>query len=301
MARASNIEFKVGVVIIILIALLAGSLYWLQGYKLESNARKLTVRFDDVGTLSVGDRVTVSGVRKGKVDALHLTDNGVLVDLLIYQGVTLHKDAAIRIRNMGVMGERYIAIDPGHAEAGIDWDQIQQGQYDTGLPEVMGELGSIVTELRQLVVTVRSTVLSDTTMSNFSETIQNLQRTTAAVADFLTENRARLDTTTANFVNASRELKLLVENNATPIDSTVSRMNRMTRDLEKFVLHLDTLSQATRRIANAINNNDGTLQLMLEDDRLYNDLRAAADNLDDLVTDIRNNPRKYIDFKVEIF
>jgi phospholipid/cholesterol/gamma-HCH transport system substrate-binding protein len=121
------------------------------------------------------------------------------------------------------------------------------------------------------------------------------------VADFLTENRARLDTTTANFVNASRELKLLVENNARPIDSTVSRMNRMTVDLEKFVLHLDTLSQATRRIANAINNNDGTLQLMLEDDRLYNDLRAAADNLDDLVTDIRNNPRKYIDFKVEIF
>ena len=301
MARASNIEFKVGVVIIILIALLAGSLYWLQGYKLESNARQLMVKFDDVGTLAVGDRVTVSGVRKGKVDGLQLTEDGVLVKLLIYPGVVLHQDAAIRIRNMGVMGERYIAIDPGDAEEGINWDEVQEGQYDTGLPEVMGELGSIVTELRHLVVTVRSTLLSDTTMSNFSQIIINLQRTTESVSDFLVENRERLDTTTSNFVSASKQLKLLVENNAEPIDSTISRMNRMTGDLEVFVNQLDTLAQASRRLATAINSNDGTLQLLLEDDRLYNDLRMAADNLDDLVSDIRENPRKYIDFKVEIF
>jgi hypothetical protein len=39
----------------------------------------------------------------------------------------------------------------------------------------------------------------------------------------------------------------------------------------------------------------------MEDRRLYDDLRKAADNLDDLVSDIRANPRKYINLKFELF
>jgi len=41
--------------------------------------------------------------------------------------------------------------------------------------------------------------------------------------------------------------------------------------------------------------------LLLEDRRLYDDLRHTADNIDDLIQDIRDNPRKYINLKVELF
>ena len=41
--------------------------------------------------------------------------------------------------------------------------------------------------------------------------------------------------------------------------------------------------------------------MLFEDRRLYDDLRKTADNIDDLITDIRENPQKYLSVKVKIF
>ena len=68
-----------------------------------------------------------------------------------------------------------------------------------------------------------------------------------------------------------------------------------------FVQQLDTLAQSARSFASTLEEGEGTLQLMMEDRRLYDDLRKTADNLDDLINDIRANPRKYINLKVELF
>ncbi|HVP06975.1 MAG TPA: hypothetical protein VMS71_03960, partial [Candidatus Acidoferrum sp.] len=59
--------------------------------------------------------------------------------------------------------------------------------------------------------------------------------------------------------------------------------------------------QTAKKFADALNNEDGTVRLLLDDRRLYDDLRRAAGNLDELVNDIRANPRKYINLKVQIF
>ena len=115
-----NIEFRVGVIILIGIVILVASLYWLQGYKLERNAQRVVVVFGDVGTLAVGDRVTVAGVRRGKVNDLRLTDQGVQVELLLYQDVVLKRDAQFVIKNLGLMGERFVAIAPGKDSLMLD-------------------------------------------------------------------------------------------------------------------------------------------------------------------------------------
>ena len=91
---AKNIEFRVGVVILLGLIILAGSLFWLQGFQLEQNSQRIYVRFADVGTLAVGDRITVHGVRSGKVNSLALDDKGVVVELLLDRGVVLKQDAA---------------------------------------------------------------------------------------------------------------------------------------------------------------------------------------------------------------
>ncbi|MDD5426706.1 MAG: MlaD family protein, partial [candidate division Zixibacteria bacterium] len=131
MAHKNNVEFKVGVIILLAIILLGASLYWLQGYKLERNAQRVNIRFDDVGTLAIGDKVTVSGVYKGKVNNLQLDEGGVLVELLLYQDVVPKQDARFVIKNMGVMGERFIAISPGRDSILFDNTVIAEGENDT--------------------------------------------------------------------------------------------------------------------------------------------------------------------------
>jgi phospholipid/cholesterol/gamma-HCH transport system substrate-binding protein len=296
-----NIEFRVGVIILFGIVILAGSLYWLQGYKLKANSQRVLVLFDDVGTLTVGDGVTVSGVRKGKVNNLRLTPQGVEVELWLAQDVTLRKDAEIVIKNLGIMGERFVAIRPGRDSSGFDFTQPVRGLYDTGLPEVMGLMGEMITELHNLVVSFKRTVGSDSSLSLFSSSLENLQQVSSSLAEYMERNESKLDRTADNFLAASKELNLMLKANRGHVDSTLQRVDRVTISLEQVMGRLDTLSLSAREFADNLNNPDGTLQLLMKDRRLYDDLRKTADNIDDLVTDIRDNPRKYINLTLEIF
>ncbi len=298
---SKGIEFKVGIIILLGLIMLSGSLYWLQGYKLERNSQIITIRFDDVGTLAPGDKVTVSGVRRGRVRDLMLTDQGVEVKLLLYKGVVLRKDARFVIKNMGLMGERFIAITQGKDTAMFEKSVIAEGQYDTGLPDVMGLLGEMVTELRDLVFAFRKNVGSDSTMIKLDRTINSLESVSASLAGYLDRNEKQMDNTIDNFYKASHNLNKLLEQNAAKIDSTTERFDRMSANLESFVEQLDTLSMSASEFADRLNSPDGTLQLLMEDRRLYDDLRKTTDNLDDLINDIRENPKKYINLTVEIF
>jgi len=301
MAKANNIEFRVGVIVLLGLMILAVSLYWLQGYQVKRDARIATVKFSDVGTLSVGDRVTVSGVRKGKVNHLQLVEGGVLVDVLVYRDVELRRDAVFTIRNLGLMGERYVAIYPGQDTADYQWEQTTIGRYDPGIPEVMGLMGDMIVELRQVVSALRNSVASDSSLEKFNRMVGNLEDVSVSLRDYMSRNDAKLDEAANNLLAASRNVKKLLQRNTDLVDSSLTRFDRASTKLESFTCQLDTLSQTARRFADMLDNEEGTAQLMLQDRRLYDDLRKAADNIDDLVSDIRENPRKYINLKVELF
>ncbi len=301
MAARTNVEFRVGVVALLALAILLVSLYWLQGYKLERNAQKVNVLFKDVGTLSVGDRVTVSGVHRGKVNRLSLSERGVQVELLLYRDVILHRDAQFVIKNLGLMGERFIAIEPGADKVMFDTAVVARGSYDTGLPEVMGLMGEMITELRNLVSTFRRTVGSDSSLEKFNRMVGNMEQMSHSLSQYVSRNEVKLDQTAENFLNASREFNRMFTRNSVLIDSTAQRMDRASVRIESFTGQLDTIARSARTFADALSNGDGTLQLLAEDRRLYDDLRKTANNVDELINDIKANPRKYINLKVELF
>jgi len=298
---SNNIEFRVGLIILIGLVILFGSLYWLQGYKLERNSQLIRVRFEDVGTLAIGDKVTVSGVHKGKVNRLTLTEGGVDVELLVYRDVVLKRDASFVIKNLGLMGERFIAVSPGKDSVLFDATQVADGLYDTGLPEVMGLMGAMIADLRNLVASFKRTVGSDSSLVKFNNTVRNLEQVSASLAGYLSRNESKLDKTADNFFRTSKELKRLIAENSRIVDSSVQRFDRVTINLERFTDQLDSLSMSAREFAEVLNNPDGTVKLLLEDRRLYDDLRRTADNIDDLINDIRANPRKYINLTLELF
>jgi phospholipid/cholesterol/gamma-HCH transport system substrate-binding protein len=301
MAKTSHIEFRVGVITLLGFAILLASLYWLQGYKMERNAQRVQVLFNDVGTLSAGDRVTVSGVHKGKVNGLQLTDNGVLVELLLYRDVQLHQDAQFVIKNLGVMGERFIAIQPGQAIERFDTLAVTLGKTEVGIPELMGVVGDIVIELREMVNGIHQTVASDTSLARFNRTVANMESLSRSLVGFMDRNEQKFDQTSENVVKASKQMSDLIARNAEVVDSTVAKFHDVSLGLDSLIQHLDTLSSDMRIFADQLNNGDGTLQLMMKDRRLYDDLRGTADNIDQLINDIRANPQKYINLKVEIF
>lgn len=298
---SNNIELRVGILVIIALIIFVGTIIWIQGYRFGKENYKVSVQFKEVGALSEGDPVIVSGIRMGKVKDLWLIPNGVMVELLISNDVVLLKGTKITVKNIGLMGERYISISPGDSDSLLDLTKPIQGGYDTGIPEVMGMMGEMISELRNLVYTLKSSVASKENLQKLSQTISDFQRLSASMADYVESNRKNLDKTAQNFVESSKAIKELITRNESTIDSVVNRTDQVTHQLKSITNDLEYLAAAARDFADKLQEGDGTLQMLVEDRRLYDDLRKTADNLDDLIQDIRENPKKYIQLKLELF
>ena len=103
----------------------------------------ISATFENVGGLKVRAPVTVSGVRIGRVDAIDY-------DLEVYEAiVTLRidsfydrfpEDTAASIFTSGLLGEQYIALEPGGSPDNLgDGDRIQLTQSALVLEQIIGQ------------------------------------------------------------------------------------------------------------------------------------------------------------------
>jgi phospholipid/cholesterol/gamma-HCH transport system substrate-binding protein len=298
---AKNIEIRVGLIIIASLIIFVGTVLWIQGYRYGQENIDVYAIFDEVGSLSKGDPVMISGLRKGKVQQLTLNERGVLVEFTISSDVRLKEDATATVKNIGLMGERFLAVTPGKSETDLDLINPIVGSYDTGIPEVMGMMGEMITELRNLVLSIKHSIASEDNLTKLSGTISNMERVTESLADYMERNGDKLDQSAQNFLTASQAFRKIAVNNEKRIDTLMGDLSKSVAGIDSVVADLAQVAATARAFADNLENGDGTLQLLVDDRRLYDDLRRAASNIDDLIKDIRSNPRKYINFTVELF
>ena len=104
---------------------------------------RLTARFDNVGSLKAKAPVSMAGVRIGRVEA-------IAFDRETYEAVvTLHidetydtipDDTFANIFTAGLLGEQYVGLDPGAAEAFLSGgDQIAHTQSALVLEQMIGQ------------------------------------------------------------------------------------------------------------------------------------------------------------------
>jgi phospholipid/cholesterol/gamma-HCH transport system substrate-binding protein len=81
-------------------------------------ARAYTVvaDFPTVGGLKTGSTVEIAGVRVGRVDSIRLKDFQARVAMHIDEGVPIQSDAIVSIKTKGLIGEKFVQINPGGSE-----------------------------------------------------------------------------------------------------------------------------------------------------------------------------------------
>ena len=114
---------KVGVFMLIVLAILGYFILKIEDVQIGhgTGARKVTAIFDSVAGLDNKSAVRVAGVRVGKVSNIKLRPDGKAeVTLDIDPDVVLHPGASAHVANLGLLGEKYIELDPGPAERARD-------------------------------------------------------------------------------------------------------------------------------------------------------------------------------------
>ena len=115
--RRSSLDLGVGV--FVLLGLLA--LGWLSVRlgRVElfgGSGYAVTADFPSVGGLKPGSTVEIAGVDVGKVDTITLADYQARVHMTIREGVKIQEDAIVSIKTRGLIGEKFIRINPGGSD-----------------------------------------------------------------------------------------------------------------------------------------------------------------------------------------
>jgi phospholipid/cholesterol/gamma-HCH transport system substrate-binding protein len=82
---------------------------------LEAASYPVTAKFISVTGLRIGNPVNILGIEVGKVEKITMDQENqkAVVELKIRQGVKIYDDAIASIKSEGLIGDRYISIDPG--------------------------------------------------------------------------------------------------------------------------------------------------------------------------------------------
>src|SRR5580692_5561510 len=127
MAQERSIEVKVGALILVSMVILGGFMLIMGGLSFEKTY-SVYVDFDNPGGLQSGAAVKIAGVKVGSVKALEFqggkidpkSGRRVLVraQVAVEQRVkdAIHDDADFYVTAPGVLGEQFLAIDPGSQE-----------------------------------------------------------------------------------------------------------------------------------------------------------------------------------------
>lgn len=115
--RRSTLDMAVGVFVLVGILALGWLSIKLGRVELFSSAGyTITADFPTVGGLKTGSTVEIAGVEIGRVDGITLSDYQARVIMSIKTSVKLQEDSIASIKTRGLIGEKYIRINPGGSE-----------------------------------------------------------------------------------------------------------------------------------------------------------------------------------------
>jgi phospholipid/cholesterol/gamma-HCH transport system substrate-binding protein len=305
--KISN-ETKVGLLTIVAITLLILGFNFLKGKNVFNRSKKIYAVFNEVGSLEKSNDVKIKGNSIGKVYEKSFTDenaSGILITINLTSDVNIPQNSVAFIASP-IAGTPYINIQLGDANTYLKNGDTVQTKLTGG---ILGDLTSQVsptlekarTAIDSLTMVLGSVndVFDPNTKNNLRSIVASLLRSSTSLERLLNAETGMLARTIGNLNEVTGNLKT---NNDT-INSILHNVNTTTQELANLDLQrtLDsvqlTVSQV-REVVSKINNNNGTLGLLMNDTKLYDNLRNVALGLEILIDDIKVHPKRYVNISV---
>jgi phospholipid/cholesterol/gamma-HCH transport system substrate-binding protein len=100
---------------------------------------RVSARFANVGDLKARAPVKIAGVNVGRVESIRLSDYYGEVELAIGRNIALPKDTIASIATSGLLGESYVGLSPGGAEANLsDGGRITHTEPAINISDIIG-------------------------------------------------------------------------------------------------------------------------------------------------------------------
>lgn len=295
-------EVKTGILVIVGILLFIFGYSFLKNSNLFSNPKVFYVKYDNVAGLANSAPVTINGLQVGKVLGIEFqnTKGDLLVSFSVEKDFDFSKNSVVQIYSSGFIGGNNLAIIPGNDYANMATTgdtlhgDIQAGMIDGIMDKFAPLEESLVLTLSKLdtVLTGVSDVLDEKSKQNLRTTIANL------------------NTTMANFSVASRDMNRLLGDNKSKLNNTFENLDKTTRNFAslsdslaqintgELVRNMEEAIGKLNSIAEGLENGEGSVGKLLKDEQMYDNLTGASKQLEQLLEDMKLNPKRYVHFSL---
>lgn len=293
-------EVKTAILVILGIAFLIFGINYLKGRNLLDASNTYYTIFE-YNALTESSPVTIKGNNVGKIKNIKydFETGKTRVSFTVDKGLKFSKNSMIRLYEMGLMGGNAMAIIP--AEDGVfaeDGDviksEVEKGLLDglagnfsnlsSGLDTTLKSADSLLIGLNALVEDDSDKGLKSA-IAELNATIKSFKNLSYSFNSLISKNEEGLTSVISNFDSISQDLASLSE------DLKKAEISKTINDLDQTLLSVNGL-------ISDLENGEGTLGLLLKDEKLYNNLEVATYQLKELLQDFKLNPKRYVQVSV---
>ena len=296
-------EIGIGILVILGTLMSVFSYNYLKGINLFEKTRTFKVIYTKVDGLSPSNPVTLNGYKIGKVQKINFNSNDtkeLIVDIVIENDVKFSKTSKAELYETGLIGGKAIAIVPDYDNNAIaESGDYLIGSIKPGLTDLVNQIMPQIQLQLETVMKKAGIVLSNintlfdeetkkslkSSIDQFASLTNSLSETSGNINDFIKDNSPNLTTTIDNLNATSLKMK--------DMSNSMSEV-----DLNLILTNLDSTISNLNNITNKLNQGEGTLGKLIYDDGLFKNLDNATKNLEELIEDIKLNPKRYVHFSI---
>ena len=298
-------EIKVALLTIVAIAALVIGYNFLRGSNVLSSDHTYYATYPKVEGLNVGAMVALNGIKVGQVKNMQLQpDKGNSVRVAL----ELQKDVVVGDSSTASLGGTLLG------SKGITLTLGKNSKVFSGGEEIRTVTPSSITDAFQakalpVLDTVGATLshingfLNRDAQTNIQQTLRGARGSTEALQKLIVDNQRNINLITRNLAQMSTALnkttgkldKIAVNFSqlsdslkSAPVGPALRRLNATMAEAQTTVASLNR----------SLNDKKGSMGKLLNDTMLYNNLNATAASSNELLVDLKANPKRYVHFSV---
>ncbi len=250
------------------------------------------VYFKNAAGLEKDAPVRVAGVTVGKVLSVDVADGKAKVKILLFKPVKLYKNAVAKIETMGLMGEKYVEIEPGSPPAPPlpPNSVIPNTKVPASMDEVMSSLNELLTKFNSAITTPDGRNRIAVILDKVTELSESVNRAVENLNSVVEENRKTIRGVLQNALSLSEMLKEDLPQIIDNINTLTSQLSQMTlenrEDIRNIVLNLRQASERAPKITQNLEELTQKLNQLLNSKNM-NDVQVTLENIKETTKELK--------------
>jgi phospholipid/cholesterol/gamma-HCH transport system substrate-binding protein len=310
-------EFKIGIVVVLAIAAFVWGVSFLKGSNLFSRKFYLYAIYPKIDGLIPANPIQINGYKIGQIKKISLLQRNekpeILIQFLITEDVDIPKGSIAKAISADLLGNKAVEVifskQKEYVKSGdtltADVEEGLKESFNRQLAPLQAKAESVISSIDS-VMTVVGLVLNTKTRDNIDRSFESvrkaifsLEQTAYKLDDLMATEKPKISSVLTNLNGISSNL----DKNEKKINNILNNFSNLSdslanSQLKSAVTNADNTLKELNSLLTKINQGQGTLGKLAKNDSLYNNLNKSAEDLDKLLKDLKENPKRYVHFSL---